>query len=205
MGNISTHPLPSPLSCWGCPPVECQRSLRVVSQTRSRHGKHAVHNACLGCSVKYTVFLILGLSEVFKTLEACVVGTAQGGSAAVGRFRACCSRGQGSSSVASSSSHILQTRSCPRLGKPPSLRCQTAHCSPQCSQAVAKVGREGGSGGMGGRKEQRGLWSVTPISSCLSSSRTKGRVLFLAPVGAKETTFLMSAGLRLAHSSLGHT
>lgn len=39
---------------------------------------------------------------------------------------------------------------------------------------------------MGGREEQRGLWPVTPTpGSCLSSSRTKGRVLILAPCGSR--------------------
>lgn len=44
---------------------------------------------------------------------------------------------------------------------------------------------------MGGREEQRGLWPVTPTpGSCLSSSRTKGRVLILAPCGSRRNNVL---------------
>lgn len=67
---------------------------------------------------------------------------------------------------------------------------QRAEQSPESPQAVAEVRGRGKEGGVGGREEQRDLWWVTPTSCCLSSSRTKGRVLFLTPMGAGDNNVL---------------
>lgn len=56
---------------------------------------------------------------------------------------------------------------------------------------------------MGGREEQRDLWLVTPTSSCLSSSRTKGRVLFLTLMGAGDNSVLGFHRLAVGSHILG--
>ena len=56
---------------------------------------------------------------------------------------------------------------------------------PSVHRLGLRSGEEGKESQYEWREEQRGLWLATPTPG-LSSSRTKGRVLFLAPMGAGE-------------------
>lgn len=66
-----------------------------------------------------------------------------------------------------------------------------------------RSGEEGRRGRVGRREEQRDLWWVTPTSSCLSSSRTKGKVLFLTLMGAGDNNILGFHRLAVGSHILG--
>lgn len=102
------------------------------------------------------------------------------------------------------------SRGTPRAGKAgeggsifaqmPDSGLSTAH---SVHRLWLRSGEEGRRGRVGGREEQRDLWWVTPTSSCLSSSRTKGRVLFLTLMGAGDNNVLGFHRLAVGSHILG--